>query len=252
MIYFASDFHLGSPNLTDSKKREGLICRWLDSISSDAKDIYLLGDVFDFWFEYKKVVPKGNIRFLGKLAELTDRGIRIHLCVGNHDLWIRDYFKEEINIRIFTKPEILLLNNKKIYIHHGDGLGPGDYGYKFIKGIFLNPICQKLFSWLHPDIALGIAEKLSKSSRKNTNPKEKKYLGDKKEYLTLYSEEILQTEQIDYFIFGHRHLQLDILLSNNQSRYINLGDWYKSPKFAKFNGETVELKDVNSQLTSHL
>jgi UDP-2,3-diacylglucosamine hydrolase len=245
MIYFASDFHLGSPNLADSKIREGLICRWLDSISSEATDIYLLGDVFDFWFEYKKVVPKGNIRFLGKLAELTDRGIRIHLCVGNHDLWIRDYFKEEINIRIFTKPEILTINKRKIFLHHGDGLGPGDYGYKFIKKIFTNSLCQTLFSWIHPDIGIRIAEKLSRSSRKNTNPKEKSYLGDDKEYLTLYSEEILKREFIDYFIFGHRHLQLDILLSNKKSRYINLGNWYKSPRFACFDGEKIDIREVN-------
>ncbi len=248
MIYFASDFHLGSPNSKDSKQREYLICSWLDLVAVDATDIYLLGDIFDFWFEYKKVIPKGYVRFLGKLAYLSDKGVKIHICVGNHDLWIKNYFKDELNVRIFHEPEIITVGSKKIFIHHGDGLGPGDYGYKFIKKIFTNSLCQTLFSWIHPDIGIKIAEKLSRSSRKNTNPKEKSYLGDDKEYLTLFSEEILKNEFFDYFIFGHRHLQLDILLSNNKSRYINLGDWYKSPKFACFDGEKMYIKYVNSQL----
>lgn len=242
MVYFASDFHLGAPNNESSRIREDKICRWLDSIKEDATEIYLLGDLFDFWFEYKSVVPRGYVRFLGKLAELLDKGIDIHICVGNHDLWLRDYLVNEIGVSIFNQPQTIVRNGKKFHIHHGDGLGPGDKGYKVLKRFFVHPISQFIFSQLHPNLGFGIAQRASKKSRINQPQSEKEYQGDTKEFLTLYSEQILKKEEdIDFFVFGHRHLQLDVTLSNNRSRYINLGEWFTGSRYVRFDGEELSI-----------
>ena len=160
-IYFASDFHLGAPNLTESHIRERLIIKWLEEIKDDAKSIYLLGDIFDFWFEYKKVVPKGFVRILGKLAELSDSGINIHLFTGNHDLWMREYLTKEVGVKIHSNSSIINEQNKKLFIGHGDGLGDGDYFYKFLRRIFTSKICNWAFARLHPNFAFSIAHKWS-------------------------------------------------------------------------------------------
>jgi len=249
MIYFASDFHLGMPQGEISKLREKKICDWLESISSDASEIYLLGDLFDFWFEYKTVVPRGHVRFLGKLAELTDKGIKIFVCVGNHDLWMREYLEEECGVEIFREPVIKKFGDKNFYIHHGDGLGPGDNGYKFLKKIFLSPINQFLFARLHPNLGIKIATGFSKKSRLAQPEAEKSYQGNDNEYLTQYCLEILQSQAIDFFIFGHRHLKINVELENanlltqndsrEKSRYINLGEWFSGGGYAKFDGDQL-------------
>jgi UDP-2,3-diacylglucosamine hydrolase len=167
-IYFASDFHLGSPNLEESHKREKLIVSWLTSIEKDAKAIYLVGDIFDFWFEYKKVIPKGFVRLLGKLAELTDKEIAVHLFVGNHDLWMQNYLTEEVGVTIHHKPIVVEEQKKKLFIGHGDGLGSGDYFYKLLKQFFTSKVCQFLFARLHPNFSLSLAHTWSKSSRKSS------------------------------------------------------------------------------------
>lgn len=245
MIYFASDFHLGMPEGEPSREREKKICRWLDEISKDATQIYLLGDVFDFWFEYKTVVPKGSVRFIGKLAELTDKGIEVHVCVGNHDLWMRDYLVEECGIKIFREPKIIESGNKKFYIHHGDGLGPGDKKYKFLKKIFLSSVSQWLFARIHPNLGVKLARSWSKSSRNSAPSWEKEYRGDDVEYLTLHCNEILKTQHIDYFIFGHRHLELDVVLENGVSRYINLGQWFSGSRYIKVMNGVVEVGEAS-------
>ena len=153
-IYFASDFHLGTPNRVESHKREKQIVQWLSEIEKDAKAIYLVGDIFDFWFEYKSVIPKGFARTFGKLAEISDMGIAIHFFVGNHDLWVNDYFKMELNIEVHHNPKEFLINNKKFFIGHGDGLGPKDKSFKLLKKIFTNSFCQFLFRCIHPDLSL--------------------------------------------------------------------------------------------------
>ena len=208
MIYFASDFHLGMPQGEVSKLREKKICDWLESISSDASEIYLLGDLFDFWFEYKTVVPRGYVRFLGKLAELTDKGIKIFVCFGNHDLWMREYLEEECGVKIFRDPLIKKFGTKNFYIHHGDGLGPGDNGYKFLKKIFLSPINHFLFAKLHPNFGFKLATGFSKKSRLAQPEAESSYQGDNNEYLTQNCLEILISQAVDFFIFGHRHLKI--------------------------------------------
>jgi len=240
-IYFLSDFHLGAPNATESLAREKKICRFLDSIKAEAKEIFIVGDIFDFWFEYRQVVPKGYVRLLGKLAELTDSGIKIHFFVGNHDMWMSNYFQTELNIPVYFEPKEFVFNNKKFLVGHGDGLGPGDNGYKFIKKIFRNPLCQWLFGILPPYLGIGLANYFSRKSRAKTGTVDEVFLGEENEWLIIYSKEILQKQHYDYFIFGHRHLPIDVKLKDN-SRYINLGEWIKYFSYAVFDGEDLYLK----------
>lgn len=240
-IYFLSDFHLGAPNLAASLEREKRIVQFLDEIKNDASEIFIVGDLFDFWYEYRKVVPKGFTRILGKLAQLTDSGIKVHFYVGNHDMWMSGYFEEELNIPVYHEPKTFEWNNKKFYIGHGDGLGPGDHGYKFIKKIFRNRFCQWSFGVLPPAIGMGLADYFSRKSRAATGQTDEHFLGEENEWLIIYSKDILQKQHFDYFIFGHRHLPIDFSLSND-SRYINLGDWIRYCTYAVFDGESVLLK----------
>ena len=240
-IYFASDFHLGSPNLEESHKREKLIVSWLTEIENDAKAIYLVGDIFDFWFEFKKVVPKGFVRFLGKLAELRDAGITIYFFVGNHDLWMRDYFQKELSIPVFHKPQEFNINGKLFLIGHGDGLGPGDHGYKRMKKVFTFPFFKWLFRWLHPDIGVRLGHYFSVKNKLISGDKDASFLGEQNEWLALYCRKKLLEKHYDFFVFGHRHLPLEIEL-NNSSTYINLGDWIQYFTYGEFM-KTFKLKE---------
>ena len=245
-IYFLSDFHLGAPDHASSLEREKKIVKFLDQIKRDALQIFILGDLFDFWYEYKRVVPKGFVRILGKLAEITDSGIPIHFFVGNHDMWMKDYFEKEIGIKVYHHPTEFDLNGKKFFLGHGDGLGPGDKKYKFIKKVFRNKFSQWLFGVFHPGFGIGVADYFSAKSRAATGKTDEQFLGDDKEWLIIFSREKLKKKHYDYFIFGHRHLPLDFRLNNNDSedatRYINLGDWIKYNSYAVFDGEKVDLK----------
>ena len=240
-IYFLSDFHLGVPNHAQSLIREKKIVSFLEEISKDAAEIFIVGDLFDFWFEYRSVVPKGYVRILGKIAELTDRGIPIHFFTGNHDMWMSGYFEKELNVQVYKNPKVFTYNSKKFYIGHGDGLGPGDYGYKFIKRIFRNPICKFLFGLIPPHIGIGLANYFSKTSRASTEGSEETFLGEQGEWLISYCKDILKEDAFDYFIFGHRHLPIDFNLSA-ESKYINLGDWIKYDSYAVFDGFELALK----------
>jgi len=240
-IYFASDQHFGAPTVEQSKIREQKFVSWLNSIKNDADEIFLLGDLFDFWFEYKKVVPKGFIRVLGKLAELSDSGIKIHFFVGNHDLWMNDYFKNELNIPTYYKPTEFVFNNKTFLIGHGDGLGPGDKGYKRMKKVFTNSFSKWLYRWLHPDIGMKLAQYLSVKNKLISGEEDVKFLGEENEWLVQYCKLKLQEKHIDYFLFGHRHLPLEINLTQN-SKYINTGDWITHFTYAVFNDHQMMLK----------
>ncbi len=240
-IYFLSDFHLGAPDHKTSLVREKKIVKFLDEIKADASHIFILGDLFDFWYEYKKVVPKGFVRILGKLAEITDSGIIIKFFVGNHDMWMNGYFEQELGIEVFHEPKEFEFNNKKFFIGHGDGLGPGDHRYKFIKKVFRNKFSKWLFGILHPQSGIGLANYMSRKSRAATGFTDEHFLGEEKEWLIIFSKEILEKKHVDYFIFGHRHLPLDFKLKDD-SRYINLGDWIKYNSFAVFDGNDTELK----------
>lgn len=239
-VYFASDFHLGVPNPTASREREKHIVRWLDAASKDAAHIFLVGDIFDFWFEYKEVIPKGYTRLLGKLAELRDKGIDISVFIGNHDMWMDGYFKDELDIPVHYEPKTYNIGGKRFYIGHGDGLGPGDHGYKMLKKVFRNPVCRALFSLIHPSWGIGLANYFSRKSRAATGMELEKFLGEENEWLAIYSKEILQQSHFDYFIFGHRHLPLDLQVGPD-SRYINLGDWLYYCSYAVFDGKSTSL-----------
>jgi len=240
-IFFLSDFHLGVPNVESSLQREKLIVRFLDGIKTEAHTIFIVGDMFDFWYEYRKVVPKGFVRLLGKIAELTDAGIAIHFFVGNHDMWMKNYFQKELQVPVYFEPKEFVFNNKTFLIGHGDGLGPGDHGYKRLKKIFRNPACQWLFGILPPAIGVGLADYFSRKSRAATGQTEEKFLGEDKEWLLIYSRETAAKKNIDFFVFGHRHLPIDYRLHNG-SRYINLGDWISFFTYAVFENDKMELK----------
>lgn len=231
--------------MDQSKVREQHIISWLDYIKTDAAELYLVGDIFDFWFEYSTVVPKGYIRFLGKLAELADMGIKITLFKGNHDMWMFGYLKDELKAEIISNEKVINLNGKSVYIHHGDGLGPGDSKYKFLKKIFRSSLCQWLFARLHPNLGIGIAQRWSKHSRISNNAEEK-FLGEENEWLIVYAKEILEKQHYDLFIFGHRHLPYDIQLKNS-SRIINLGEWINYHTYAVWDGQEIKLEKWNSE-----
>lgn len=238
--YFISDVHLGFPNETESRAREKLLLQWFDEITPHAEAIYIVGDLFDFWYEYGKVIPKGFTRILGRLAELVDNKIQVYFFTGNHDLWMFGYFENELGIPVYHEPIQKEIQGKKFFIGHGDGLGPGDHGYKFLKKVFRFRLNQKLFGWLHPDIGIGLAHYWSQRSR-YANGVVETYKGNENEWLLIYSKAKQAQEHFDFFVFGHRHLPLDISIGNN-SRYINLGDWLTYNSYAVFDGATLQLK----------
>ncbi len=240
-IYFASDFHLGVPDHASSRKREDKVVAWLSMCQKDAKEIYLVGDLFDFWFEHKHTAPKGHVRFLGKLAELTDAGTPVHVFTGNHDMWMFEYLPKEIGVQMHRAPIQKTFGDKKFYIGHGDGLGPGDNAYKLLKKIFANKFCQWCFARLHPNLSFWLAQNSSKKSRIQSSGEDEKYLGDNEEWLAIYAKEILQKEHFDYFIFGHRHLPIDISVGP-KSTYFNLGEWMNHYTYVVFDGAKAELK----------
>jgi len=234
-IFFASDFHLGAPNKEQSRSREKKIIRWLDAVEKDAAAIILVGDLFDFWFEYDHVVPKGFVRFLNKLAALSDRGIPVYIFHGNHDMWMFDYLETEIGATIFSDPIELIVNDKFLFVGHGDGLGQGDYTFKALRKVFRNKIAQWLFKWIHPDIGVGLANKWSSRSRIN-NKIESQEIDKEKEWLFLYSQKLESDRHFDFYVFGHRHLPLALEI-NKISTYINLGEWLNFYSFGAFDGK---------------
>lgn len=243
-VYFASDFHLGSPNEVASCERERALVRWLDQIRGDAAAILLVGDIFDFWFEFRYVIPKGFIRLQGKLAELVDSGIPVIFFTGNHDMWMFDYFPQELGIPIVREPVEWSLGSHRFLIGHGDGLGPGDASYKFLKRIFANKLCQRAFAFLHPWIGFGIATRWSKHSRA-ANAAQEELLAKESEWLYQYCREVEARQHHDFYIFGHRHLPLDLEVGL-QSRYINLGEWFSARTYAVYDGNRVELLPFTS------
>ena len=239
-IYFASDNHLGAPNLEESLVREKKFVSWLGTIKKDAEAIFLVGDIFDFWFEYSEVVPKGFTRTLGKLAEISDAGIPIHYFAGNHDMWLVDYFQKELNLTVHNKPKIFTINDKKFFVGHGDGLGPGDKSFKIMKKIFKNPFFNWCFRCVHPDLGIKLGKYLSNKNRLKSSLEDLRFNGNENEWLTKYCKEKLKNKHYDYFVFGHRHIPLEIKLSPN-STYINLGDWITHFSYAVFDGRQVLL-----------
>lgn len=238
--YFVSDLHLGIPNASSSRQREQKLVRWLNMAAEDASEIFIVGDLFDFWFEYRKAVPKGYTRLLGTLSTLCDKGIRIHLFRGNHDMWMFDYLPIETGVLIHSDELILESGGKRFFLHHGDGLGPGDPGYKRLRKLFRNRWAQQLFRFVHPDIGIRIAGFFSRRSRL-ANLEKGEPFEPKTEWLLQFCTQMQeQGQHHDYYIFGHRHLRLDLDLPGN-SRYINLGEWVSGNTYAKWDGEELQL-----------
>ena len=240
-IYFASDQHFGIPDAASSKLREKKFISWLDEVKTDAKAIFLLGDLFDFWFEYKTVVPRGFIRVLGKIAELKDSGIPIYFFVGNHDLWMINYFETELGIPVYHQPKEFVFDQKTFLIGHGDGLGPGDKGYKRMKKVFAHPLSKWFYRWLHPDIGVKLAQYLSTKNKLISGQEDINFLGEENEWLAQYAKRKLEQKHYDYFLFGHRHLPMEIQVGKD-SKYINTGDWISHFTYAVFDGNELTLK----------
>lgn len=246
-IYFASDAHLGYPNLHEARWREDVFVAWLDSIKSDAAELYLVGDIFDFWFEYKSVVPKGFVRLLGKLAEFVDSGIPIHFFTGNHDVWAFSYLHDEIGCTLHFGPVEAELMGKRFLIAHGDGLGPDTWSYKLLKRLFTSKFLQFMFACLHPNWAMWFGHKWSNHSRGRKGLAPFPYKGDDQEYTYVYSMQVLEQKSIDYFVYGHRHLMIQKNLPN-KSNYIVLGDWVYNFSYGVFDGQTFELKTIQNEM----
>jgi UDP-2,3-diacylglucosamine hydrolase len=244
-VYFASDFHLGASYIGANRKREKIIVKWLDTVKEDAHSIILLGDIFDFWFEYKHVIPKGFIRLQGKLVELADNGINIAFFTGNHDMWMFDYFPTELGIRVFKHPMSMRINSVKILMGHGDGLGPGDHKYKFLKKVFENRFLQWAFSKIHPNLGIGVARRWSDHSREYSMSQERQFMGND-ELIFRYCQKMEMDNHHDYYIFGHRHLPMDVEINEN-SRYINVGEWISHYTYGIFDGVKVRLQSFKDE-----
>ena len=243
-VYFLSDAHLGSWAMNHRRTQERRLVRFLDSIKEKASALYLLGDMFDFWYEYRYAVPKGYTRFLGKLSELTDNGVEVHYFTGNHDIWAYDYLEKECGVTIHRAPLTVEIGDKVFFLAHGDGLGDPDKGFKVIRAIFHNRICQYLFSALHPRWGIWFGQMWAKKSRlKRKDGKEPPYLGEDKEYLVRYVKDYMKEHpDIDYYLFGHRHIELDLMLSK-KTRMLILGDWLWQFTFAVFDGERLYMEN---------
>lgn len=237
-LYFLSDLHLGALGYSNSLDRERMVIRFLDHIKDNAQAVFFVGDIFDFWFEYEHAVPKYFVRFLGKIAELKESGIDIYFFKGNHDLWLKDYLEKEVGVKVIADRMTFQCRDKQFFITHGDGKGPGDRKYKFLKLIFTNPVCRFLFKWLHPDIGIKIAQTWSSSNF--TDPRIEKFMGEDREWLLQYAKAKIKDVPYDYLLLGHRHLPMDITLDGH-SRYINLGDWIVNNTYAEFDGEDLRL-----------
>lgn len=241
-IYFASDFHLGLAAGSPPLEREKRVVSWLNSVSGDAKEIYLIGDIFDFWWEYKLVVPRGFTRFLGTVSELTDSGIAVHFFTGNHDMWVGDYLSTECGMIVHTSPFTIAFNGKKFHLAHGEGLGTTSTGYKILLSIFRNKLLQAMYSALHPSIGVGIGHRWSLNSRLGKGIS-KEFLGEEKEDLIRYARSVLEKDNIDYFIFGHRHLAMDYKLKPG-TEIVFLGDWIKNGSYAEWDGNMLTFKQL--------
>ena len=243
-VYFLCDAHLGSWAMQHRRTQERRLVRFLDSIKEKASAVYLLGDMFDFWYEYKFVVPKGYTRFLGKISELTDMGVEVHYFTGNHDIWAYNYLERECGVIIHRSPITVELGDKVFFLAHGDGLGDPDKSFKLIRAVFHSKFCQRLFSSLHPRWGMWFGLTWAKHSRmKRADGKEPPYMGEDKEYLVRYAKEYQQEHpDIDYYMFGHRHIELDLMLSK-KTRMMILGDWLWQFTYAVFDGEHLFMEN---------
>jgi len=249
-IYFASDVHLGAPPLKHSREREMQFVSWLHQIKKDAAMIFLLGDIFDFWFEYRKVAPQGFVRVLGAIAEICDSGIPVHFFTGNHDIWVFDYLPRETGMIIHHEPLETELFGKKFFLAHGDDLGKTDLKYQLLTEFFHNKLAQWAFAKIHPDLSFRLAHHWSRNSRRARGIDGQGFLGEEREHQIIFASKLLKEKHFDYFVLGHRHIALDFQLAG-KSRLIILGDWFKECTYGVYDGNTFKLeKFINKMLTN--
>lgn len=241
--YFVTDAHLGSLAFTDKLENEKKLVRWMDSIKTDCEALYLMGDIMDFWFEYKHVVPKGFTRFFGKIAEFTDSGISVFWIAGNHDVWLFDYVQSELGVTVYDKPVEKILHGKKFYLAHGDGLGDPSIRFKILRAVFHNRICQRLFASLHPGIGIGIGLAWAKYSRIKRSGNPEYYHGENKEFLIRFSKKLAAESgenAASFYVFGHRHIIVNLKISP-KSKVVILGDWIYLFSYGVFDGEYFDI-----------
>ena len=243
MIYFLSDAHLGSLIVRDPRAHEKKLVDWLDKVKTDATAIYLLGDLFDFWFEYHTVVPKGFVRFLGKLAEITDSGIEVHFFTGNHDIWTFGYLENEVGLIVHREPQTVQLGNKRFFLAHGDGLHAEDRGFELLRKVFHSRTAQNLFRYIPAELGQKFGYSWSKSNRMKILHIENKFQGEANENLVVFAKKYVETHNVDFLIFGHRHIALDLQLKD-QKRVIILGDFVGIFSYGVFDGENFRLEFV--------
>lgn len=244
-VYFLSDAHLGSRAIPHARQQERRLVRFLDEIKDKASAVYLLGDIFDFWYEYRYVVPKGYTRLLGKISELTDMGVEVHFFTGNHDIWCKDYFEEECGMKVHHDPITIEIGDKLFFLGHGDGLGDPDKKFRFLRGLFRSKLCQALFSCIHPRWSMPFGLNWARHSRlKHTVENgEEPYMGEDKEFLVLFAKKYLKEHpQINFFMLGHRHIELDLMLSRS-SRIMILGDWISQFTYAVYDGVNMFMEN---------
>jgi UDP-2,3-diacylglucosamine hydrolase len=246
-VYFISDLHFGAPTPEASRARERKVVAFLRSIEARCGTLYIVGDLFDYWFEYKQVVPRGHVRVLAQLAAMVENGMSLHVFTGNHDLWIRDYLTEEIGAVIHYEPLEVVFGSKRFYVAHGDGLGPGDLKYKMLKRVFTHPLAQWAYNRLHPNFGVGFAARMSRASRNSQGEDDHAFLGENERQL-IHSRTILADRWVDYFIYGHRHHVKNLELAtkeengtNFESRYVVLGDWITLDSYAHWDGTELTL-----------
>lgn len=236
-----SDAHLGFPNHAESLKREKKLVSFLKETASDATEIFLLGDIFDFWFEYRHVVPRNFTRLLGTLGELSDKGIKVHFFTGNHDLWTFGYLEQECGVILHRDRLIAEFNGKRFFMAHGDGMGPGDKGYKRLKMIFTSRTLQWMFARFHPNFAFWIGRRWSYNSRMKEKPEDFSFKGEEQERLLQYAIRKNESDPYDCFVFGHRHVPYHKIIGNN-THFVMLGDWLHHFTYAVFDGNEIQLK----------
>ena len=242
MHYFVSDVHLGSGDVAEQRRVERLFLDFLKRIEKDAETLYLVGDIFDFWFEYKEVAPKGFVRVLGRLAELSDKGVRVVMFTGNHDMWIGNYLAQECGIELYTSPQTLTIGGKRLFVAHGDNMNiQGQPMLQFMNAVFRSKGLRKLAQWLiHPDLFLRFGKWWSGKSRKSHGGVQSAdVIKPLVEYVAQHHEEI----GADYYIFGHMHYATDIA---EPYRTLFMGDWHNQPSYITLDNDgQIELKYYN-------
>lgn len=242
--YFLSDFHLGARYFEEPRETERRVVDFLDSIKGDAKEVYLLGDILDYWFEYRYVVPRGFMRFFGKIAELTDLGVKVYWFIGNHDIWIFDYLPNELGVEVIDGEVTKEIDGKVFFLAHGDGVGKQPRSFRMLRSLFRNRFCQKLYSAIHPRWTIPFALSWSNSSRKGDD-EYPEYKGEENEFLEIFANDYLKSHKVDYFVFGHRHIMLDKKLQGGATLVV-LGDWLHYCSYAVWDGNNLALKSLQS------